>query len=73
MSERQLPFGQLPLLQIDGLELVQSQVIVRYLAKRGNMAGLNSADEIKCDMIAETIRGKTVLLKMIYCLIFKSC
>jgi hypothetical protein len=37
MSERQLPFGQLPLLQIDGLEIVQSQAAVRYLAKRAKV------------------------------------
>ena len=54
MAERQLPFGQLPLLQIDGLELVQSQAIVRYIARRGNLCGNNSRDEVKCDMIAET-------------------
>ena len=27
MVERQLPFGQLPLLQIDGIEIVQTQVV----------------------------------------------
>jgi hypothetical protein len=30
MVERQLPFGQLPLLQIDGIEIVQSQVQILY-------------------------------------------
>ena len=39
MAEQQLPFGQLPLLQIDNLELVQSQSIIRYIAKRGKIAG----------------------------------
>ncbi len=39
MSDAQLPFGQLPLLQIDGLELVQSQAIVRYLARRAGLQG----------------------------------
>lgn len=56
MSERQLPFGQLPLLQIDGLELVQSQAIIRYLAKREKLEGKTSSDIAKCDMIAETVR-----------------
>lgn len=40
MSEAQLPFGQLPLLQIDGLELVQSQAIIRYLARRAELQGI---------------------------------
>jgi hypothetical protein len=37
MAERQLPFGQLPLLQIDGNEIVQSQAAIRYLARRGKV------------------------------------
>ncbi len=56
MASLQLPFGQLPLLQIDNLEIVQSQAIVRYLAKRANLQGTTMEDEIKCDMIAETIK-----------------
>lgn len=56
MSEAQLPFGQLPLLQIDGLELVQSQAIVRYLARRSGLQGLTSDEVVKCDMIAEAVR-----------------
>lgn len=39
MARRQLPFGQLPLLQIDDLEIVQSQAAVRYLARRANIQG----------------------------------
>ena len=56
LAEVQLPFGQLPLLQIDGLELVQSQTIVRYLAKRANLMGTTPKEEVICDMIAETVR-----------------
>jgi glutathione S-transferase len=52
---RQLPFGQLPLLQIDGLEIVQSQAIVRYIAKRENIDGKTSADEAKCDMVGAAL------------------
>ena len=39
MCERQLVFGQLPLLQIDGHEIVQSQAAVRYLAKKAGLQG----------------------------------
>eukprot|EP01033_Poteriospumella_lacustris_P007837 gene7838-5639_t len=56
MSDAQLPFGQLPLLQIDGLELVQSQAIVRYLARRAGLQGLTADEVVKCDMIAEAVR-----------------
>jgi len=56
MAERQLPFGQLPLLQIDGHEIVQSQAAVRYLAKKTKLVGANMEEELKCDMIAESVK-----------------
>lgn len=56
MAERQLPFGQLPLLQIDGLEIVQSQAMVRYIARRGGLYPTDPAEEVKADMLAEMVR-----------------
>mmetsp|Transcript_22009 Transcript_22009/g.21268 ORF Transcript_22009/g.21268 Transcript_22009/m.21268 type:complete len:243 (+) Transcript_22009:87-815(+) len=56
MAKVQLPLGQLPLLQIDNLEIVQSQACVRYLAKRGKINGSTPQEEVKCDMIAESCR-----------------
>lgn len=55
MAERQLPFGQLPLLLIDGHEIVQSQAAVRYIAKKAGLIGATPEDELKCDMIAESV------------------
>lgn len=51
----QLAFGKLPLLQIDGEELVETQPIIRYLAKRANLCGKSAIDEVYCDMIASNI------------------
>jgi glutathione S-transferase len=62
MASCQLPFGQIPLLQIDGIEIVQSQASVRYLARRGNLMGKNSQEMVKCDMIAEAVRDVLMLL-----------
>lgn len=62
MAGGQLPFGQLPLLQIDGMELVQSQATVRYLARRAHIAGNSAQDALKCDMIAEAVRDVLSLL-----------
>eukprot|EP00981_Chlorochromonas_danica_P010643 scaffold3296_cov159-Ochromonas_danica.AAC.10 len=62
MARRQLPFGQLPLLQIDGLELVQCQACLRYLARRAHIAGRTPEEVLKCDMIAEAIRDLLALL-----------
>uniref|UniRef100_A0A7S3PCE3 Glutathione transferase n=1 Tax=Aplanochytrium stocchinoi TaxID=215587 RepID=A0A7S3PCE3_9STRA len=54
-NEHKLLFGQLPLLEIDGLKLVQSKAIVRYLARRANMVGWTPAESVMVDMCAETI------------------
>lgn len=61
MTERQLPFGQLPLLQIDGIEIVQTQAIIRYLARRAKLTGETPAEEMKCEVLVETIRGNYLL------------
>eukprot|EP00438_Fugacium_kawagutii_P016644 Skav205664 [mRNA] locus=scaffold458:372873:381511:+ [translate_table: standard] len=62
-SDEKLLFGQLPLLEIDGLRLVQSQAMMRYVAQRGKLWGSTSAEAALVDMIAEGIkdvRGEVV-------------
>lgn len=51
-----LLFRQLPLLELDGLNLVQSQSIVRYLARRGGLCGADSAEAALVDMLCEGIK-----------------
>lgn len=46
-----LPFGQLPLLEIDGLCLTQSSAMIRYLARRGDLYGNTVEDAVWCDML----------------------
>jgi glutathione S-transferase len=61
--EEKLLFGQMPLLEIDGLELVQSQAMVRYVAAKTGLAGKTPAEVALVDMTAEFIRdarGKLV-------------
>lgn len=70
MAQRQLPFGEIPLLQIDGQELVQSQVMIRYLAKRGGLTGFNEEEQLKCDMIAEAVND---LINLVASAPFKRC
>ena len=50
-----LPFDQMPLLEIDGLNLSQSTAMIRYLARRGDFYGDNDADALWCDMIAGAV------------------
>lgn len=47
-----LPFDQLPLLEIDELNLSQSTALIRYLARRGGLYGDNDDDALWCDMVA---------------------
>ncbi len=51
-----LLFGQLPLLEIDGLNLTQSRSVVRYLARKHNMCGTNAEEAAMIDMISECAR-----------------
>ena len=47
----QLLFQQVPLLEIDGLTLVQSAAIVRYLARKHDLYGSTAEEAVQCDMI----------------------
>eukprot|EP01065_Artemidia_motanka_P033310 TRINITY_DN40290_c0_g1_i1.p1 TRINITY_DN40290_c0_g1~~TRINITY_DN40290_c0_g1_i1.p1 ORF type:complete len:234 (+),score=93.58 TRINITY_DN40290_c0_g1_i1:67-768(+) len=55
-DEGMLKFDQCPLLCIDGLRLVQSRAIVRYLANKHHLAGSNPAEQVQCDMFAEAVQ-----------------
>ena len=57
-----LLYQQIPLLEIDGLKLTQSSAIVRYLARKYNMYGNKSTDQVHCDMLADGI--KDLLIKI---------
>mmetsp|Transcript_8954 Transcript_8954/g.14570 ORF Transcript_8954/g.14570 Transcript_8954/m.14570 type:complete len:231 (+) Transcript_8954:221-913(+) len=51
-----LMFNQLPLLEINGKLLVQSQPMVRYVAKVGSLNGKDVDEETLIDMILSNIR-----------------
>jgi len=50
-----LPFDQMPLLEIDGLNLSQSTAMIRYLARRGDYYGQNAIEALWCDMVAGAV------------------
>ncbi len=54
-KSEKLPFNQLPLLEIDGLNLSQSAAMVGYLARRGGFYGDDAIEAVKCDMIAGAV------------------
>jgi glutathione S-transferase len=51
-----LLFNQVPLLEIDGLRLVQGQAIVRYLARKGGLDGKTDVEKVVVDMVCENIK-----------------
>ncbi|MEH6546642.1 MAG: glutathione S-transferase family protein [Sneathiella sp.] len=50
-----LPFDQMPLLEIDGLNLSQSTAMIRYLARCYDFYGDTNIDALWCDMIAGAV------------------
>jgi len=51
-----LPWGSLPLLEVDGKKIGQSMTIVRFLANRFNLAGADDFEKAKCDEISDSIK-----------------
>ncbi|KAF5295901.1 hypothetical protein FQR65_LT10389 [Abscondita terminalis] len=50
-----MPFGQVPVLEIDGEQTHQSIAIARYLGKTLNLAGANAREDLEIDSIVDTI------------------
>jgi glutathione S-transferase len=50
-----MPFGMLPVLEIDGKLIGQSNSIARYLAKQYGLAGRDEWESLQCDMLVDTL------------------
>jgi glutathione S-transferase len=61
------PFGQMPILHVDGKVLAQSMTIARYLAKQHGLAGQNDWEEALANMyvdcISDLIKGNFFKIK----------
>jgi len=49
------PFGQVPILEIDGRTFCQSYAIGRYLARKFNLAGKTELDQLQADMVVDCL------------------
>ena len=49
------PLGQVPVLKVDGIMYCQTRAIVDYVAKLSGLPKLSSADELKSEMVMETV------------------
>ena len=48
-----MPAGQLPVLEVDGIQVSQSLPIARYLANKFDLAGMTPIEKLRTDMIVE--------------------
>ncbi|CAF0861830.1 unnamed protein product [Adineta steineri] len=49
------PLGQMPVLEVDGVELPQSAAIARFLAKQFHLAGKDNLEQAEVDAVIDTI------------------
>ena len=50
-----MPFGKVPVLEVDGKKIDQSTAISRYLAKQCGLAGKNDWESLEIDSTVDTI------------------
>lgn len=50
------PMGQLPILEIDGIQVYQSFPILRYLAKLVGLSGTNEWEDLLIDIVADNVK-----------------
>ncbi|CAF4987947.1 unnamed protein product [Rotaria sp. Silwood1] len=50
-----MPLGQMPVLEIDGVKIPQSLPIARYLARKFHLAGKDELEQLKVDVCVHTI------------------
>lgn len=51
----EMPFGLLPVLEIDGKQVAQSNAIARHLAKQYGLAGKNEWESLQCDVLVDAL------------------
>jgi len=51
----EMPLGQIPVLEFDGVQLPQSLSIARFLAKQFQLAGKDNFEQAKVDAVVDTI------------------
>ncbi|XP_028638305.1 hematopoietic prostaglandin D synthase isoform X2 [Grammomys surdaster] len=50
-----LPFGKIPVLEVEGLTLHQSLAIARYLTKNTDLAGKTELEQCQADAVVDTL------------------
>lgn len=50
-----VPFGMLPVLELDGKLIGQSNAIARYLARQYDLVGKDEKEALQCDAMVDTL------------------
>jgi glutathione S-transferase len=58
----EMPLGQIPVLEVDGVKLPQSVSIARFLAKQFQLAGKDNLEQAKVDAVVDTINDAATKL-----------
>ncbi|XP_022915698.1 glutathione S-transferase-like [Onthophagus taurus] len=53
--KKRTPFGTLPVLEIDGKPIAQSNAIARYLASKYDLLGKNEWETLQCDVLVDAL------------------
>ncbi|KAK9694012.1 Glutathione S-transferase, N-terminal domain [Popillia japonica] len=53
--KKKMPFGLLPVLEIDGKPVAQSNAIARHLAKQYGLAGKTEWESLQCDVLVDAL------------------
>lgn len=60
-----MPFGMLPILEVDGQVICQSKAIARFLAHRFGLVGKTDMENVRLDMIVECLEDSNApIVKM---------
>lgn len=69
-QNNEVPFDQVPILEIEGMVLAQSQAIIRYIARKYGLTGASEEENALCDMIScgtEDLRQKLTNVIFLNC------
>ncbi|XP_059215776.1 glutathione S-transferase, alpha tandem duplicate 1 [Centropristis striata] len=65
ISDGDLMFQQLPLVEIDGMKLIQTKAILSYIADKYNLHGNNPKDRVMINMYSEGLMDLMELIMML--------
>jgi glutathione S-transferase len=51
----EMPYGQLPVLEVEGVQLPQSNAIARFIASKNDLTGYTVWDSANCDQLVDAI------------------